>query len=161
MKTTKLPIFQEFNIEGIRHISVTDAFEALQNCDAVMIDVREMEEVQIESFRHERVLIHPMSVIVDRLPYIAKDQQIVVACNSGVRSVKVANLMQFQGYPEVANLDGGLVAWKKMNLPTESILPVNSCGCHSGERKPEQAVKNSVSKTSFTGNIDFKNVRRI
>jgi len=161
MKTTQLPKIQEFHIEGIQHISVTDAFEALQNGDAVMLDVREMEEVQIENFQHERVLNHPMSVIMDRLPYIAKDQNIIVACTRGVRSVKIANLLNLQGYPNVANLDGGLVAWKKMNLPTENILPASGCGCHSGEKQPEPAMKNPVAKTAFTGNIDFKSVRRI
>lgn len=161
MKTTELPKIQEFHIEGIKHISVADAFEALQNSETVMIDVREMEEVQIESFQHERVLNHPMSVIMDRLSYIAKDQQIIVACTSGIRSVKIANLLQYQGFPDVANLDGGLVAWKKTNLPTLSILPETGCGCHSGEKKPELVIKNPVSKAAFAGNIDFKNVTRI
>jgi hypothetical protein len=48
-----------------------------------------------------------------------------------------------------------------MKLPTESILPETGCGCHSGEKKPEPAIKNPVFKTAFAGNIDFKNVRRI
>ncbi len=161
MKMTERPIIQEFNIQGIKHISVADAYEALQNGFAVMIDVRELEEVQIESFQHERVLNHPMSVIMDRLLYIAKDQPIIVACTTGVRSTKVANLLQYQGYPDVANLDGGLVAWKKMNLPTLSILPETGCGCHSGEKKPEPVIKNPAFKTAFAGNIDFKNVTRI
>lgn len=161
MKTAEFPSNQNFTIEGIKHISVADAFEALQNGEAVMIDVREMEEVQIESFQHEHVLNHPISVILNRLQCIAKDQQIIVACTSGIRSAKVANLLQYQGFPDVANLDGGLVAWKKMKLPTLSILPETGCGCHSGEKKPEPAIKNPVSKTAFAGNIDFKNVTRI
>lgn len=160
MKTAECPSNQNFTIEGVKHINVADAFEALQNGDAVMIDVREMEEVQVESFQHERVLNHPMSVIMDRLQYIAKDQQIIVACTSGIRSVKIANLLQYQGFPDVTNLDGGLVAWKKMKLPTLSILPETGCSCHS-EKKSEPAIKNPVSKAAFAGNIDFKNVTRI
>ncbi|HCE58794.1 MAG TPA: hypothetical protein DER09_13445 [Prolixibacteraceae bacterium] len=161
MRTTEYPSNQNFTVEGVKHINVADAFEDLQNGEAVMIDVREMEEVQIESFQHERVLNHPMSVIMDRLPYIAKDQSIIVACTSGIRSVKIANLLQYQGFPDVSNLDGGLVAWRKNKLPTLSILPETGCGCHSGDKKPELAIKNPVSKAAYAGNIDFKNVTRI
>lgn len=139
MKTTEYPVIQKFNIEGVKHIGVNDAFDALQNGDAVMIDVREMDEVQIESLLLDRVLNHPMSVIMERLPYIAKDQKIIIACARGVRSTKIANLLNLQGYPNVTNLDGGLVAWKKEELPVESIQHLSGCGCNSG----------TLSKTDF------------
>ncbi|MDO8928105.1 MAG: hypothetical protein Q7W54_03865, partial [Bacteroidota bacterium] len=83
MKTTDQPIIQNFQIEGVKHISVSDAFEAINSGEAVMLDVRELNEVQQESVPLDHVLNHPMSVIMDRLPYIAKDQNIIVACPGG------------------------------------------------------------------------------
>ena len=162
MKTSELPKLGYFHISGVKHILPSDAFEAIQNGDAVMIDVREMFEVQLENITLDRVLNHPMSVIIDRLPYISKDQKIIVICAHGERSVKVANLLQYQGYPEVASLDGGFETWKNAGLPFESVLPANGCGCHSESiKQPETMLKNSVSNPSVTGNFDFKNVRRI
>jgi rhodanese-related sulfurtransferase len=162
MKTSEQPKLQYFHIAGVKHILPGNAFEAIQNGNAVMIDVREIYEVQLENIQLDKVLNHPMSVIMDRLPYISKDQKIIVICAHGERSVKVANLLQYQGYPEVASLDGGFEAWKKAGLPYESVLPVNGCGCHSVENKKQDWLINNPVNNPVTNNkIDFKNIRRI
>lgn len=130
MNTTEKPTLQDFHIEGVKHISPTLAYEALKNNEAVLIDVREPNEVSLDNIPLENVLYHPMSVIVDRLPYISKDQQIILGCPAGVRSTKVANLFKIQGYPSVANLDGGFTMWKAQGLPMESVISFGgSCGC--------------------------------
>lgn len=134
MKTTDKPTLQNFHIEGVKNISPEDTLEALKNNEAVLIDVREENEVRLESIPLDNVLYHPMSVITDRLAYIAKDQHIIVACPMGVRSTKVANLLNRQGYPNVANLDGGFTMWKAKGLPWQSNLSFGggcSCGCSS------------------------------
>lgn len=76
MKTTEKPTLQDFHIEGVRHINPLDALETIKNGEAVMLDVRELNEVKLESVPLDRALNHPMSVIMDRLPYIAKGQNI-------------------------------------------------------------------------------------
>lgn len=134
MRTTEKPTLQEFHIDGVRHITPIDALEVIENGEAVMIDVRELSEVRLETIPLDRVLNHPMSVIVDRLPYISKDQNIILVCQSGIRSVKVANLLNRHGYPRVANLEGGFTLWKALGLPIESKLPAGGCGCNSGAR---------------------------
>lgn len=136
MKTTDKPTLQEFNIEGVKHISPENAMAALTNNDAVLIDVREENEVALESIPLENVLYHPMSVIMDRLPFISKDQNIILICPGGVRSTKVANLLNMQGYPNVANLDGGFNFWKAKGLPFDSNLSFAgtcSCSCSSAD----------------------------
>lgn len=158
MKTTDKPLIQDFQIEGVKHISVSDAFEAINSGEAVMLDVRELNEVKLESVPLDRVLNHPMSVIMDRLTYIAKDQNIIVACPGGVRSVKVANMLNLQGYPNVANLDGGLMMWKAKGLPFDSNISSGGCGCNSGK----QTQTGFVTKNLNTGEqVDFKNLKRI
>jgi rhodanese-related sulfurtransferase len=132
MTTTNQPTLQDFHIEGVKHISPADAMAALSKGEAVLIDVREPNEVALESVPLDNVVYHPMSVIMERLPYISKDQHIILACPGGVRSTKVANLLNMQGYANVANLDGGFTAWKANGLPWESKLLFGggcSCGC--------------------------------
>lgn len=162
MKTTDKPLIQDFHIEGVKHINPSEALEAIKNGEAVMLDVREINEVKLESVPLDRVINHPMSVIMDRLPYIAKDQNIIVACPGGVRSVKVTNLLLMHGYPSVANLDGGLTMWKAKGLPFESNLLFGGCSCNSGAKSGANDTHSSVtsSKNSFTAN-DFKNLKRI
>lgn len=162
MKTTEKPSLQDFHIEGVEHINPSDALEAIMNGDAVMLDVRELNEVKLESVPLDRVLNHPMSVIMDRLPYITKDQNIIVACPGGVRSVKVANLLVMHGYPNVANLDGGLMMWNAKGLPFESNLSFSGCGCNSGT--PSKSVFTSLKidlNENLGRNMDFKNLKRI
>ena len=141
MKTTEKPVFQEFHLEGVKHISPDEALKLLEKNEAVLIDVREQNEVALENIPLENVLYHPMSVIVERLPYIAKDQQIIVACPGGVRSAKVANLLNRQGYSKVANLDGGFTRWKKLGLPYKVNLSFSGltyagggCGCGTSSK---------------------------
>lgn len=155
MKTTDKPTLQDFHIDGVKHINPLDALEALQNGDAVMIDVRELNEVQLESVPLDRVLNHPMSVILERLPYITKDQNIIVACPGGVRSSKVASLLMNYGYENVASLDGGLKTWKAKGMPYEINSP-GGIGSNPGKQTSAAApIKNSMN------NIDFKNLKRI
>jgi len=131
MRTTEKPTLQDFHIEGVRHITPTDAFEAIVKGEAVMIDVRELNEVRLEKIPLDRVLNHPMSVITNRLPFISKDQRIITICQSGVRSVKVANLMNRQGFPNVANLEGGITLWKAAGLPIDIKKSSGRCGCNN------------------------------
>ena len=131
MKTTEKPTLQEFHIDGVKHINPQDTFDCLKNNDAVLIDVRECEEVDIESIPLDNVLYHPMSTIMDHLTCISKEQNIILMCPGGVRSTKVANLLNIQGYPNVANLDGGFKLWKSLGLPFESIIPSGN-GCSGG-----------------------------
>jgi rhodanese-related sulfurtransferase len=142
MKTTGSPTLQSYQIEGVNHILPADALEAIQNGEAVLIDIRELSEVKLEKIPLERVLNHPMSVIMDRLPYISKNQNIILICQAGVRSVRVANLLNLQGYPSVANLEGGITMWKAMGLPVESDIAAGVCGC--GCKPP------SFPKTGYT-----------
>lgn len=138
MNLTKTPQFQNFNIEGINHISPKDAFAAINDGSAVIIDVRELSETYSQCIPHNHVFYHPMSVILDRLIHIPTDKLIIVACTHGERSVKVANLFTIKGMENVANLDGGLDAWLAEGLPIEKIeQPESGCGCGCGCSTPE------------------------
>jgi rhodanese-related sulfurtransferase len=125
MKTTDKPLYQEFHLNGVKNISADDAYDELINHRAIMIDVREEEETERESIPLENVVYHPMSQIMDRLAMIPKDKSIIVLCPGGVRSTKIVNLLNIQGYTSAANLDGGLNLWKIKGYPVK----VNSQGC--------------------------------
>jgi rhodanese-related sulfurtransferase len=140
MNLTEKPLNQSFHLEGVKHISPKEAFELISDDKVFFIDVREEEEFRREYFDFDNVFFHPMSLIMDRLQYIPKNIPLVIVCNEGVRSTKVANLLRINGFEEVANLDGGIYSWKEAGFPmvesglndiecgTESCN-TNSCGC--------------------------------
>jgi rhodanese-related sulfurtransferase len=121
------PKNQNFNIEGVKHVSPNDVLSSLFTGSVILLDVRDQGEVDIEWVEDVNVLFYPVHSVVDRLSNIPKDKAICVLSMHGESSSKIANLLFHQGYAEVYNVDGGLIAWKKNELPTESILS-NSCG---------------------------------
>jgi len=130
MITTQTPIFQEFHIEGVPHISPQNALAELQNGTAIIIDVRELSEFKLESIPLSNVFYYPMSGIMEQLQNIPGDKPIIVICNAGVRSSKVVNLLNRKGFSESVNLDGGIIGWKAQGLPVETDnSSVCNCGC--------------------------------
>ncbi|WP_051536317.1 rhodanese-like domain-containing protein [Marinilabilia salmonicolor] len=74
-----------------------------------------------------------MSVFIERLETIYKEQTIIVVCRAGVRSSKIVNLLNRQGYPSAFNLDGGILAWKAKGFPWDSIIDSGKgCNCTGG-----------------------------
>ncbi len=124
----KSPKVQQFHLEGVSHIGAYDAFAAMLEGEVYLVDVREVEERPHGLFgEYENILYHPMSRIIDTFSQIPKDKPLVVCCEEGVRSTKVANLLLKQGYPSVANLDGGFRGWKMQGMP---VVGGNAHSCH-------------------------------
>lgn len=84
----------------------------------VVLDVREPWELAIA--RLAGTLDIPMNEIPDRLGDIPSNGRVIVMCRSGARSLRVANYLQQNGYAEVANLTGGILAW---SAEIDSDLP--------------------------------------
>ena len=82
----------------------------------VLLDVREDWELAIA--RLDGVLHIPMGEIPARLGELAPEQEIVVLCRSGGRSATVARFLQQQGFRDVWNLAGGILAWSEQLDPS-------------------------------------------
>lgn len=75
----------------------------------LVVDVREAWEVQrgiIAGAQHI-----PMAAIPAAAPRLPKSEPIVIYCQHGVRSLRVAGYLQSQGCAQVFNLSGGISAW--------------------------------------------------
>ena len=64
---------------------------------AMLIDVREKNEVAEIAYDAENVINLPLSELADRLDEVPKDQQLIMACRSGNRSRKAGNLLLENG----------------------------------------------------------------
>jgi rhodanese-related sulfurtransferase len=57
---------------------------------------------------------------IDQLsPY--KDKPIVAICHSGMRSMMAARLLAQQGFKDIRNLIGGMMAWNRKGLPITKL----------------------------------------
>ena len=94
---------------GIPQMDVKELKQRLDAGDDLFIlDVREPYEYQIANIGGTLI---PMNNVPQRLAEIDRNREIVVQCRSGGRSQRVAEFLASQGYPNVKNLAGGILAW--------------------------------------------------
>ena len=93
-----------------------------QNLDRVtLIDVREPEEVVASPMGvipGSRVI--PLRELRERVGEVPQDRPVVCICPAGARSAVAAGIIEKSGAPEVANLRGGILAWRAAGLPVET-----------------------------------------
>ena len=76
-----------------------------------LIDVR--EEYEFDEFNIGATLI-PLGELPDRLEEIEawKEQEILIHCRSGARSGRAKEYLTSEGYTNVRNVLGGMLAWQ-------------------------------------------------
>ncbi len=111
--------------QEIENITPLQAQQELSDGNAVLIDIRESEELEkngkIEGSVHAprgMIEFYADSTQPYHMPEFEKDKRIILQCASGGRSALAAQTLIRMGYNNVANLDGGLNAWKEAGLPT-------------------------------------------
>jgi len=82
------------------------------------------EEAEHEATRVDGVPLIPMSEFLARVDEIPADGPLAVLCRSGARSGQVADYLNANGeHGEVANIEGGIIAWAAEGLPYEGGPP--------------------------------------
>jgi rhodanese-related sulfurtransferase len=67
----------------------------------------------------------PLPELARRTAEIPRDRPLLLICRSGVRSAKACAQLVELGLGPVLNLAGGMIAWRRANLPVERTLPVS------------------------------------
>lgn len=100
----------------ITQIQAQDAYNRLQN-GALLLDVREADEVRELSCDVPETLHVPMSQFQSKLQTLPKEREIITVCYSGARSFVATQLLVAHGYTQVSNLAGGMSVWQREGLP--------------------------------------------
>jgi len=77
--------------------------------DVFILDVRNPEEIQICRIAGSTVI--PLPQLPQRFGELDRSREIVVHCKSGVRSQKAIQFLRQQGFTQLKNLTGGILAW--------------------------------------------------
>jgi rhodanese-related sulfurtransferase len=85
--------------------------------DVFVIDVREQWEY--DEGHIPNITLIPMNEIPARLDEIPTDKEVIVTCRSGNRSGQVTEFLRQQGFTNVHNMEGGILAWQQAGLPVE------------------------------------------
>lgn len=86
--------------------------------DFQLIDVRESFEYDLSNLGGENI---PLAGILLEVDKIAKDKPVILQCRSGKRSAQAMMLLQQEGFDNLSNLKGGIVAWQQEIDPSMEV----------------------------------------
>ncbi|MGD7045889.1 rhodanese-like domain-containing protein [Jeotgalibacillus proteolyticus] len=98
-----------FSSKGIKQSSTEELQKNLNQKDKQYVDVRtpaEFKRGAVPGFRNI-----PLNELPKRLNELKKDQEVVVMCQSGMRSMKGSTTLKKKGFSSVTNIKGGMSAW--------------------------------------------------
>ncbi|MCA9960769.1 MAG: rhodanese-like domain-containing protein [Anaerolineales bacterium] len=85
--------------------------------DVFVIDVREQYEYDEKHI--PGVTLIPLGTLSDNLSEIPTDKTVIVTCRSGNRSGQAVDFLRQQGFTNVHNMEGGIVAWEQAGYSVE------------------------------------------
>lgn len=95
-------------------INAKELTERLQNGEKLnLLDVREELEYRTFNIGGKNMPVSRLSTDLNKLPYNKTDELIVI-CTVGKRSKAACDLLTENGYKNVRNLAGGLIALQKI-----------------------------------------------
>lgn len=98
-------------------VSVDTVAEIKERDDVVLIDVREQWEYDEKHIPGVNLI--PLNTVPQNLDQIPTDKTVVLTCRSGNRSGQAASFLRQQGYDNVHNMEGGILAWEAAGHPVE------------------------------------------
>jgi rhodanese-related sulfurtransferase len=108
----------------------TSKANQLLNEGALLVDVREKDEVNAAAYDVANQMFVPLSEFDKQFHTIPQDQILIMACKSGGRSLRAASFLINQGYDKVYNLRGGISGWTAKGYPIKGNLSNdNACDC--------------------------------
>lgn len=94
----------------IKSIEVNELNEKLgKEKNLVLVDVR--EQAEWDEAHIPGAVFLPLSQLEARFAELPKDKALVLQCRSGKRSMTAATFLKDQGYSDLTNLEGGIMAW--------------------------------------------------
>jgi rhodanese-related sulfurtransferase len=107
----------EARLRVTTRVDPADFSAALQDPGGpLVLDVRQPGERGTEAL--EGTLNIPLGDLSERLEELPRDRPLAMHCLSGYRSMVAASLLERAGFGDLADLRGGLEAWKAAELPT-------------------------------------------
>ena len=112
----------------IETISVEQALAIYQNDDVVVVDVRDIRELERDG-KIPGSLHAPRGMLefwVDpespyHKPVFAEDKRFVFHCAAGMRSALATQSVKHMGLDKVCHIAGGFGAWREAGGPIESV----------------------------------------
>ncbi len=107
--------FGQYQVKEISAEEVKRRLEAGEQLH--VIDIREPFEWQMSGVIPGARLASMRPFLLTQLDTVDKEQELVLVCASGVRTVDAAVYMTMKGFQNVKSMAGGMKAWKGATVP--------------------------------------------
>ncbi len=85
-----------------------------------VLDVREPNEFEGPLGHIPGAILIPLDSLVERADELDSEKPVIAVCRAGGRSAQATNLLRKKGFEKIANLPGGMLRWRSLNLTTEA-----------------------------------------
>lgn len=96
--------------KGVRHITTSELKNELNDKQKQYIDVRTPGEFKGNHIRGFKNM--PLHQLTEKANELSKDKEVVVICQSGMRSQKATKVLKKLGFTKITNVKGGVSAWR-------------------------------------------------
>lgn len=100
---------------GGKTVGVSQAVLLANQKQGIFVDVRSADAFKTGAIPQARNL--PAADIQAKLASLPKDKPIIVVCDQGRESVRIAASLRKQGYDQAVAIEGGLRAWSQAGMP--------------------------------------------
>ncbi|SFL90387.1 Rhodanese-related sulfurtransferase [Gracilibacillus orientalis] len=98
-------------VKGIKNISTTELKTKLKDKNKQFVDVRTPAEFKGNNIRGFKNI--PLHTLGEKATNeLSTDKEVVVICQSGMRSQKASKNLKKLGFTNVTNVKGGMNAWR-------------------------------------------------
>lgn len=95
--------------KGVRQITTSELKKELKNNKKQYVDVRTPSEFKGKNIPGFKNI--PLNQLAAKSNQLSKEKEVVVICQSGMRSSQASKLLKKQGFKNVTNVKGGMSAW--------------------------------------------------
>ena len=95
--------------KGVKQITTAELKNLLSDQNIQFVDVRTPGEFKGNHIRQFKNI--PLHQLEQKSSSLSKDEQVVVICQSGMRSNNATKVLKKLGFKTIANVKGGMSAW--------------------------------------------------
>jgi len=96
--------------KGVNHISTSDLKSELKDKNKQFVDVRTPGEFKGNHIRGFKNI--PLQQLTQKAEKeLSKEKEVIVICQSGMRSQQASKILKKLGFTNVTNVKGGMSAW--------------------------------------------------
>ncbi|ARJ38235.1 rhodanese [Sporosarcina ureae] len=96
--------------KGVHSITTEQLKARIKEQNVQFIDVRSPSEYKGRHIKEFKNI--PLNVLSNKMGTLKKDQEVIVICQSGMRSSNAAGQLKKAGFLNVTNVRGGMNAWQ-------------------------------------------------